>query len=44
VRRQNEEEKDNEKNGVDIDSIKDWIKLTTDALLNQQELTSYLKE
>lgn len=27
-----------------MDVIKDWIKLNTEALLNQQELTTYLKE
>lgn len=36
-----EEEKENEKNGVDVDSIKDWIKLNTEALLNHQELRAY---
>ena len=29
---------------IDIDAIKDWIKLNTEALLNQQELNNYLKE
>jgi len=33
ARKQAEEEKDFE-NGVDVDSIKDWIKQQTDALLN----------
>ncbi len=43
-RRQAEEEKENETNGVDIESIKDWIKQQTEALLNQQELTGFLKK
>ena len=29
---------------IDIDAIKDWIKLNTEALLNQQELNNYLNE
>ena len=28
---------------IDIDAIKDWIKLNTEALLNQQELNNYLQ-
>lgn len=43
-RRQAEEERENEANGVDIESIKDWIKQQTEALLNQQELTGLLKK
>jgi chromosome segregation ATPase len=30
--------------GIDIDAIKDWIKQSTEALLNQQELRNYLRE
>lgn len=33
-----------DKEGIDIDAIKEWIKLNTEALLNQQELQNYLKE
>ena len=33
-----------DQNGIDVDVIKDWIKLNTEALLNQQELTTYLKD
>jgi hypothetical protein len=43
-RRQKEEEKELNTQGIDIDSIKDWINLNTEQLLKQQELNTYLKQ
>lgn len=44
MQRQREEQEEMDQNGIDVDVIKDWIKLNTEALLNQQELTTYLKD
>ena len=44
LQRLKEEQEEMDQNGIDVDVIKDWIKLNTEALLNQQELTSYLKD
>lgn len=44
IRREQEEQSELESKGIDIDAIKDWIKQSTEALLNQQELRNYLKE
>ena len=43
-RRLKEEDKENEKKGIDIEGIKDWITESTDQLLKQQELAEYLKQ
>ena len=42
-KRRKEEEIENESKGIDIDAIKDWIHMSTDQLLKQQELNEYLK-
>ena len=44
LQRLKEEQEEMDQNGIDVDVIKDWIKLNTEALLNQQELTTYLKD
>ena len=43
-KRRKEEEMDNDQKGIDIDAIKDWIHMSTDQLLKQQELNEYLKK
>ena len=39
-----EEEKEQDAKGVDVEAIKDWIHMSTDQLLKQQELKEYLKK
>lgn len=44
LKRMAEEEKEQEAKGVDVEAIKDWIHMSTDQLLKQQELKEYLKK
>jgi hypothetical protein len=43
-RRMKEETRDNDKKGIDIDAIKDWITINTDQMIKNKELTEYLTE
>lgn len=42
-RRIAEEEQENDKKGIDIGAIKDWINESTEQLMKQQELSEYVK-
>ena len=44
LKRIQEEEKDQDAKGVDVEAIKDWIHMSTEQLLKQQELKEYLKK
>lgn len=44
LKRMAEEEKEQDAKGVDVEAIKDWIHMSTDQLLKQQELKEYLKK
>ena len=44
LKRIKEEEKEQDAKGVDVEAIKDWIHMSTEQLLKQQELKEYLKK
>ena len=44
IKRIKEEEKEQDAKGVDVEAIKDWIHMSTEQLLKQQELKEYLKK
>ena len=44
LKRIQEDEKEQDAKGVDVEAIKDWIHMSTEQLLKQQELKEYLKK